>query len=102
MLELRPNCEHCDRPLPPDSLEAVICSFECTFCTSCVEAFIGNVCPNCGGNLCPRPIRPKRDLKGGNYLECYPCSRKKKFKPKDVAAHHAFREQVEAIPPEDR
>ena len=61
MLELRPNCEHCDRSLPPDSPEAMICSFECTFCIACVEDFIGNACPNCGGNLCPRPIRSKSD-----------------------------------------
>lgn len=102
MLELRPTCEHCDRPLPPASLEAVICSFECTFCTSCVDAFIGNVCPNCGGNLCARPIRPKADRKGGNYLGRYSCSGKRKFRPKDVESHLAFRKQMEAIPLEDR
>ena len=54
MLELRPNCETCDRDLPPEAPNALICSFECTFCTDCQ----GGACPNCGGNLVARPIRP--------------------------------------------
>ena len=58
MLQLRPNCECCDRDLPPDSPDAVICTFECTFCTTCAEAVLRGVCPNCGGNFAPRPIRP--------------------------------------------
>ena len=51
MLEIRPNCECCDKDLPPDSLEAMICTFECTFCASCADAVLHGVCPNCGGNL---------------------------------------------------
>ena len=62
MLELRPNCECCDRDLPPESAEARICTFECTFCAGCVETRLGGVCPNCGGNFTPRPIRPARML----------------------------------------
>lgn len=58
MLKLKPNCEHCDRDLPPESAEARICSFECTFCKTCVEGVLNSVCPNCGGNFAPRPIRP--------------------------------------------
>ena len=58
MLELRPNCECCDRDLPPESTEARICSFECTFCASCAEAALGGRCPNCGGELVSRPRRP--------------------------------------------
>ena len=58
MLELRPNCECCDKDLPPDSYEAMICSFECTFCADCVETTLRGVCPNCGGNLVQRPHRP--------------------------------------------
>ena len=58
MLELRPNCECCDRDLPPDSPEAMICTYECTFCRECVERTLRGVCPNCGGNLSARPIRP--------------------------------------------
>jgi uncharacterized protein len=62
MLQLRPNCECCDRDLPPDSAEAVICSFECTFCRSCAEQVLSGRCPNCGGELVRRPIRPKEKL----------------------------------------
>jgi uncharacterized protein len=62
MLELRPNCECCDKDLPPDSAEAMICTFECTFCADCVENVLKGVCPNCGGNLVIRPIRPAAKL----------------------------------------
>ena len=58
MLELRPNCECCDRDLPFDSVEARICTFECTFCAECVDTRLGGACPNCGGNFTARPIRP--------------------------------------------
>lgn len=58
MLALRPNCECCDRDLPPESGEARICTFECTFCADCAEGRLGGACPNCGGNLVARPIRP--------------------------------------------
>jgi hypothetical protein len=57
MLQLRPGCECCDRDLPPDSGEAWICSFECTFCTTCVEGPLAGRCPNCGGGFSPRPTR---------------------------------------------
>ena len=57
-LELRPNCEFCDVDLPPNSVDAWICSYECTFCSDCVEHKLHNVCPNCGGGFAPRPIRP--------------------------------------------
>ena len=62
MLELRPNCEYCDKDLPPESTEACICTFECTFCKQCVENLLNNVCPNCGGGFSPRPIRPSEKL----------------------------------------
>ena len=62
MLALRPNCECCDRDLPPDSQDARICTFECTFCAECVETRLGGACPNCGGNFAPRPIRPADKL----------------------------------------
>ncbi|MGO4117330.1 DUF1272 domain-containing protein [Rhizobium ruizarguesonis] len=58
MLELRPNCECCDKDLPPDSIEARICTYECTFCADCVDGVLKGVCPNCGGNLVARPKRP--------------------------------------------
>ncbi|MBL9150796.1 MAG: DUF1272 domain-containing protein [Phycisphaerae bacterium] len=62
MLELRPNCECCDRDLPPESRDARICSFECTFCAACADGALRGTCPNCGGNLVPRPIRPPHEL----------------------------------------
>lgn len=75
MLELRPNCECCDKNLPPDSMEARICTFECTFCADCVAHVLNGVCPNCGGNFVPRPVRPPR------MLEKYPASIKRMLKP---------------------
>jgi len=62
MLELRPGCECCDRDLPPESLEARICSFECTYCVVCAENLLNSVCPNCGGELVRRPVRPAARL----------------------------------------
>ena len=58
MLELRPGCECCDRDLPPESPDAMICTFECTFCADCASGVLCGICPNCGGNLVARPIRP--------------------------------------------
>jgi hypothetical protein len=63
MLELRPNCENCNCDLPPESRHAMICTFECTFCRKCVDEVLHGVCPNCGGNLEPRAIRPAGMLK---------------------------------------
>ena len=62
MLELRPNCECCDRDLPPESVDARICTFECTFCADCVDERLKGICPNCGGGFTPRPIRPVEAL----------------------------------------
>jgi len=61
-LELRPNCECCDRDLPPDSKDAYICTYECTFCRACASDVLRFVCPNCGGELLRRPIRPAAKL----------------------------------------
>ena len=74
MLELRPNCECCDRDLSPESRDAVICTFECTFCTDCAETKLGGICPNCGGDLVRRPIRP------AGKLAKYPASTKRILK----------------------
>ncbi|MEL6810189.1 MAG: DUF1272 domain-containing protein [Bacteroidota bacterium] len=81
MLEIRPNCENCNKALPFDSEEAMICTFECTFCQDCVHEILQEVCPNCGGNFTPRPIRPE------HLLEKYPVSQKRVHKPVDVKAH---------------
>ena len=62
MLQMRPSCECCDRNLPPDSSDARICSFECTFCAACAEQILGGKCPNCSGELMPRPRRPPDKL----------------------------------------
>ena len=58
MLQLCPNCECCDKDLPPASTEAMICTFECTFCADCAHEVLGGICPNCSGGLVARPIRP--------------------------------------------
>ncbi|MFM9862446.1 MAG: DUF1272 domain-containing protein [Micropepsaceae bacterium] len=62
MLELRPNCECCDRDLPPSSADARICTFECTFCEACATNVLKGRCPNCGGDFVRRPIRPAAAL----------------------------------------
>lgn len=102
MLQLRPTCEHCNRLLPPDSAEAWICSYECTFCGECVENVLKNVCPNCGGGFMPRPVRPKKNWKGDNSLGKHPASTTEKHRPVDVAAHAKFAEPIRKIPPEKR
>jgi uncharacterized protein len=102
MLELRPTCEHCNKALPPDSAEARICSYECTFCARCVERVLGNVCPNCGGGFTARPIRPARNWKGDNYLGKDPAATKVKHRPVDPAEHARFAGPLRKIPPEKR
>jgi len=75
-LTFRPNCECCDKDLPPDSAEAMIRSFECTFCRQCAETVLGGKCPNCGGGFAPRPIRPAAKL------EAYPPSTERVLRPR--------------------
>ena len=102
MLELRPTCEHCNTPLPPSSTEAMICGFECTFCQTCVLTVLHDVCPNCGGGFAPRPIRPKTNWTGGNFLGKHPPSQKVKHRPVDRTAHDRLRDRVQSLPPEGR
>jgi hypothetical protein len=102
MLELRPNCEHCNQRLPPESLDARICSFECTFCSACVDGFLGNVCPNCGGGFVRRPVRPRVNWRGDNFLGTYPASTKAKHKPVDAEAHARFAASIRTIAPDKR
>jgi hypothetical protein len=102
MLELRPNCENCGSALPPSSIDALICSFECTFCAKCVTGILRNVCPNCGGGFERRPIRPAKNWKRGNSLDGYPASVHVKHRPVDAAAHAEFSEPIQAVPPEQR
>ena len=102
MLKLRPNCEHCDKALPPASPEARICSYECTFCSECVEGILENVCPNCGCGFVPRLIRPSRNWKGDNFLGTDPAGTEAKLKPVDPPAHAHFADEIKTIPPEER
>ena len=101
-LELRPNCEYCDRDLPPASPLARICTYECTFCEDCVAGKLGNVCPNCGGGFVPRPIRPAREWRPGLSLEKRPPSAKRirlSYEPGEIAA---FSLRLKDIPPAER
>ena len=101
-LSLRPNCEYCDKDLPPDSMEARICTYECTFCADCVERELSNVCPNCGGGFAPRPIRPAQNRRPGLGLLSRPASTERvhlSYAKEDVAA---FSKSLRHIPPEQR
>jgi uncharacterized protein len=102
LLELRPTCEHCNKALAPSSLEARICSYECTFCATCVDDVLGNVCPNCRGGFVPRPIRPAKNWKGGNSLGKDPASTRVRHRPVDRIAHAKFSANLITIPPEIR
>jgi uncharacterized protein len=75
MLELRPVCENCGKDLPGNSTDAMICTFECTFCKDCVDTMLHNVCPNCGGGFEKRPVRPKEKLLN------FPAKEEKYIKP---------------------
>jgi hypothetical protein len=101
-LALRPTCEHCNKALPADSLEARICTFECTFCATCVEIVIGNICPNCGGGFSPRPIRPSKNWRNGNYLGAFPARTLPKHKPVVAAVHANFSADISMLAPERR
>lgn len=101
-LELRPNCEYCDKDLPPASTEARICTYECTFCADCAEHVLANVCPNCGGGFAPRPIRPVTEWRPGLSLAKRPASQKRmslSYSDADIEAHSR---RIRDIPPEER
>jgi len=101
-LELRPNCEFCDVDLPPNSVDAWICTYECTFCSDCVEHKLHNVCPNCGGGFAPRPIRPATEWRPGLSVAKRPPSTKRShlsYSLDDIARHSA---RIGNIPAENR
>jgi uncharacterized protein len=102
MLQLRPNCEFCDKDLPANSLEARICSYECTFCADCVETKLHNVCPNCGGGFERRPIRPARAWRPGVSLAGQPASDKRVHlsQPMDEIERQAA--LIRDVPPAER
>jgi uncharacterized protein len=102
MLALRPNCECCDKDLPPEAADAVICSFECTFCRTCADDVLHGICPNCGGGFVPRPIRPVTERRSGVCLAKQPASTQRvplKW-PRDEVAE--FVRRVRRIKPADR
>lgn len=80
MLQLRPNCECCNKDLPNESPDARICTFECTFCSDCATGKLKGICPNCGGELVARPRRPAAKLL------TYPASTERVFKPAGCGA----------------
>ena len=102
MLEICPNCELCDCDLPANATNAMICSYECTYCADCATGVLDNVCPTCGGGFAPRPIRPARAWREGLGLAAHPASEKRvhtKFSTEEIAAHGA---RIKDIAPEDR
>jgi hypothetical protein len=102
MLELRPNCELCDRDLPPESADARICTYECTFCADCVDRVLQNVCPNCGGNFVPRPIRPRQAWREGTGLAHDPPGTKRRHARYTLEEIRVFAESLRDIEPSER
>ena len=102
MLQLRPNCECCDKDLPPDAADARICSYECTFCADCVENVLHNVCPNCGGGFTPRPIRPRTEWRPGLSLSERPASTRRVHAAWQRDEVAEFVERVRHIDPANR
>ena len=101
MLELRPNCERCDRDLPPDA-DARICSYECTFCVECAEQALANVCPNCGGGFVPRPIRPRGEWREGTGLDHDPPGARRRELRYTEAQVGELVQRLRAVAPRDR
>ncbi len=96
MLEIRPSCENCDKDLAPDATDAMICTYECTFCSDCVTDILNNVCPNCGGGFEKRPVRPKGQL-GRN-----PAQETRLHKPIKPEEFKVLKKKWEGIAPEKR
>jgi len=102
MLELRPNCEFCDKDLLPDADDACICTYECTFCRDCVDNILENVCPNCGGGFEKRPIRPKTARRPNVSLAHDPASTKRKNTKYSMSEIKEFSSKAKDIPPSER
>ena len=101
-LELRPNCEYCDKDLPPSSTEARICSYECTYCDDCMNNKLHNVCPNCGGGLTPRPIRPSKEWRNGLCVAKQPASEKRVHLKRSKDEVDEIVAKAKDVKPEDR
>ncbi|WP_192507148.1 DUF1272 domain-containing protein [Pseudoalteromonas aurantia] len=102
MLEIRPNCECCDKDLLPDSTEAMICTYECTFCVKCVDEILENVCPNCGGGFTLRPVRPKVARRVGLSIVDQPASTKRVHTKYSIEELKRFSQVVKRIKPQER
>jgi len=102
MLELRPNCEYCDKDLPPASSQARICTYECTFCAGCVDTVLSNVCPNCGGGFVARPVRPRTARRDGVSLGYQPASLERKCLSYSQEDIETFVASIREIPPATR
>ena len=101
-LQIRPNCEYCDKDLPSNATDARICSYECTFCADCVETKLHNVCPNCGGGFAARPIRPATEWRQRLSVAKRPASSTRvrlSYGHQEIAAHTL---RIKDIPPEHR
>ncbi len=96
MLEIRLNCENCNKPLPAHSAEAMICSYECTFCRDCVQNILENICPNCGGGFENRPVRPKEQLTK------FPPSTNSIYQPVDQGKLLKLKRKYKDIPANER
>lgn len=101
-LELRPNCEYCDKDLPPAAIEARICSYECTFCAECVDTKLHGVCPNCGGGFTPRPIRPATEWRPGVSVVRQPPSTRRVLLKRSIEDIATLAVRLRAVPPERR
>jgi hypothetical protein len=101
-LELRPNCELCDRDLPPNSPDARICTYECTFCAACVADVLHDVCPNCGGNFETRPVRPANAWQDGTGLGHDPPGTRRRHTPYSREEIAAFVQPLLGVPPTER
>ncbi len=102
MLEIRPNCEYCDKDLPPESIDAMICTYECTFCKTCVDEILSNVCPNCAGGFCQRPIRPKTSRREGVGLQHHPAKNERVNSKYRLDEIKTFSRPTSSIAPEKR
>ncbi len=102
MLELRPNCELCDKDLPPAAPDAMICTYECTFCAACVEGVLHDVCPNCGGGFSPRPIRPASAWRDGTGLVNDPAGTRKTHTRYSREEIETFSTTLRDVPPAER
>jgi len=104
MLELRPNCELCDKDLPPDAADAMICTYECTYCSDCVEKVLHNVCPRCAGGFVPRPIRPKKAWRSDRNLGLgfHPASTKRVHSPFTLEEIQEHVDRIKHLRPDER